>query len=252
MAEEEELSHAHGYSSHSSSLAKCINDVCNIALNTTGSEYYDNYHNHNFTVTMDTTTNYDVDLDLNFNFILNNNINNSGIDFGEDTRQVDPFRDGFNLTQYNQSHLSTIQSTPNTSIAMLCLMLGSVSNNITTRTRTSSYPNPVFGDLRNVFTMLLSSINCSDDVSDYDEYEYDYTDDDLPMEEVIPVSLLYGITLLVGVIGNLLVIAAVARDRRLRSITNIFLTSLATADLALLCFCVPVKVSASSRIEQNK
>ncbi|XP_055886243.1 pyroglutamylated RF-amide peptide receptor-like [Biomphalaria glabrata] len=76
------------------------------------------------------------------------------------------------------------------------------------------------------------------------DYDYSDYDNSIPLDELLPVSLVYGVTLIVGVIGNLLVIAAVARDRRLRSITNIFLTSLACADLTLLCFCVPVKCIA--------
>ncbi|XP_012940493.1 uncharacterized protein LOC106012339 [Aplysia californica] len=93
---------------------------------------------------------------------------------------------------------------------------------------------------------IISSIsnNCSNSDYSSDDYFYDYSsaDSSVPLDEILPVSLVYGVTLVIGVVGNLLVIAAVARDRRLRSITNIFLTSLASADLALLCFCVPVKV----------
>lgn len=111
--------------------------------------------------------------------------------------------------------------------------------------------------LFNTNTHLHPHHNCSNsnysNVSDYEEYVYDYSnaDQSLPLDEVLPVSLLYGITLVVGVVGNLLVIAAVARDRRLRSITNIFLCSLATADLALLCFCVPVKVGDQETLGVN-
>lgn len=101
----------------------------------------------------------------------------------------------------------------------------------TDHTSTASNVNSTFGD--NIF--------CCNNTTEV-EYDYDNADTTVPLEELLPVSFVYGITLIVGVVGNILVITAVARDRRLRSITNIFLTSLACADLTLLLFCVPVKV----------
>lgn len=120
--------------------------------------------------------------------------------------------------------------------------------------------NPVGIQDLNITGASINSSNClglaGNETSNYGnihvegDYFYDYGNEDLPLplDEIVPVSLVYGSTLVVGVVGNLLVIAAVARDRRLRSITNLFLTSLACADLALLCFCVPVKVGFANGV----
>ena len=78
----------------------------------------------------------------------------------------------------------------------------------------------------------------------YDEYIYDYSETEtaLPLFEIIPVTIIYGITFIVGVIGNTLVIFSIVRYKRMRNVTNVFLTSLASADLLLVLLCVPVKV----------
>ncbi len=90
-----------------------------------------------------------------------------------------------------------------------------------------------------------SSVNGSNK-SDYYYYMYDYDDsiNNIPMEEFIPVALVYGLTLAIGVVGNFLVIFSIARYRRMQNVTNIFLTSLSSADLLLILICVPIKVSA--------
>lgn len=88
-----------------------------------------------------------------------------------------------------------------------------------------------------------------EDYYDYNYTFYNYTYDyeeaisHLPLEEFIPVVTFYVITGLVGLIGNLLVVFAIANFPRMRSITNWFLLSLACADLLLVLVCVPVKVS---------
>lgn len=51
--------------------------------------------------------------------------------------------------------------------------------------------------------------------------------------------VIYTVILLVGVIGNILVIIVVSRYRDMRNATNLLLTNLSIADLFLLIFCVP-------------
>ena len=79
----------------------------------------------------------------------------------------------------------------------------------------------------------------------YDEYcDYDYDSTAMvPVEELVPVAIVYGFTMIFGVIGNTLVIVSVARFKKMQNVTNMFLLSLASADLLLVLICVPVKVN---------
>ncbi|KAK3091317.1 hypothetical protein FSP39_018886 [Pinctada imbricata] len=90
--------------------------------------------------------------------------------------------------------------------------------------------------LTNVTNMTISNKTTSDD--------YDYDFDYLPLEEMIPVTIIYSITLILGLVGNILVILSVARYKKMQNVTNIFLLSLASADLLLIVICVPVKCVA--------
>ena len=60
--------------------------------------------------------------------------------------------------------------------------------------------------------------------------------------ETVLVSIVYILTFIFGSVGNSLVIAVILKYRRMRSVTNIFLLSLAVADLLLVLVCVPTKV----------
>ncbi|XP_050402816.1 allatostatin-A receptor [Patella vulgata] len=77
-------------------------------------------------------------------------------------------------------------------------------------------------------------------------YEYDYEEsvNNIPLDELIPASITYSLTLLIGVIGNTLVIFSISYYKRMRSTTNVFLLSLACADLLLVLVCVPIKFAA--------
>ncbi|GFQ65379.1 QRFP-like peptide receptor [Trichonephila clavata] len=77
--------------------------------------------------------------------------------------------------------------------------------------------------------------------SGYLDYDRDESFSMYFLEELVPVAVIYGITLVVGLIGNLLIIYTVISFRRMRTISNVFLASLATADLLVVLICVPVK-----------
>ncbi len=79
-------------------------------------------------------------------------------------------------------------------------------------------------------------------------YDYDASVNNVPLDELVPNALGYGLTLILGLVGNTLVIVSVARYRRMQNVTNIFLLSLASADLLLVLICLPVKVTLSCNI----
>ena len=63
-----------------------------------------------------------------------------------------------------------------------------------------------------------------------------------PHPEEIIILFFFSLTLLLGVLGNAMILWAVLGFREMKSPTNIFLASLAVADLLLCVICLPVKV----------
>ena len=56
------------------------------------------------------------------------------------------------------------------------------------------------------------------------------------------IVIIFSITFIMGILGNILIIIAVAKKMTIKSPTNTFLASLATTDLILITICLPVKV----------
>lgn len=90
-----------------------------------------------------------------------------------------------------------------------------------------------------------SSVEDDDDLPD--DYDYEESATRYDLADLVPTATVYGSTLLLGLVGNLLIVYTVARFQRMRSISNIFLASLATADLLIVLLCIPVKVRIHSR-----
>ncbi|XP_066948305.1 galanin receptor 2a-like isoform X2 [Macrobrachium rosenbergii] len=59
----------------------------------------------------------------------------------------------------------------------------------------------------------------------------------------VPIVVTHALTFLVGVSGNSIIVASMARDKGTRNVTSWFLVSLAVADLLLLLLCVPLETT---------
>jgi hypothetical protein len=81
---------------------------------------------------------------------------------------------------------------------------------------------------------------------DLDSLKQPWTDKD---GHFWPTILVYGLTFVVGLIGNILVVYAVICSRKLRSITASFMISLAVADLLFLVVCVPYNTVEFVKLE---
>lgn len=119
-------------------------------------------------------------------------------------------------------------------------LVGNTKMTMTSISFTTNYENVTFVPM--VFENTTLNENITLDPFDY-EYDFNSSMGYLPLAELVPVTLVFGITLLFGLIGNILVIVSVARFKKMQTVTNVFLLSLATADLLLVVVCIPVKVS---------
>lgn len=97
-------------------------------------------------------------------------------------------------------------------------------------------------------SLFAGSSNLSLNNTDSDEFEYEYDFNESSgiffWDELVPTLVVYGLTLVLGVVGNSLIVFTIVRYRRMKSATNVFLASLASADLLLIAVCIPVKVCA--------
>ncbi|XP_052120550.1 QRFP-like peptide receptor [Frankliniella occidentalis] len=96
---------------------------------------------------------------------------------------------------------------------------------------------------------LLDAAEPTEDFGMNDEYG-NYTEADLiefmnqyDWLEVVPTMTVYCLIMLLGLAGNALIIFTTQRYRRMQSTTNVFLSSLAVADLLLIIVCIPVKLA---------
>lgn len=95
------------------------------------------------------------------------------------------------------------------------------------------------------FSPLATASNSSSSNATIDHDEGDEEEDWLsPLRllgllTTVLVPLVFGVIVVVGIIGNLLVIAVVVTNQQMRNTTNVLILSLALADLLFIVLCVP-------------
>ena len=89
------------------------------------------------------------------------------------------------------------------------------------------------------------TLNISEE-EEYEYYDYDIEESFLTFDwsELGPSLVVFGLTFIIGILGNCLILIAVIRHTHVKkSPVNVFLGSLASADLLLILICLPLKVS---------
>ena len=88
----------------------------------------------------------------------------------------------------------------------------------------------------NEFNDLLNTSNLTIDIS---PNQTDSADVEITREQIVTLIVPYSVIFLLAIIGNALVIITLGANRRMRSVTNMFLLNLAISDLLLGVFCMP-------------
>ncbi|XP_077983708.1 cholecystokinin receptor type A-like [Glandiceps talaboti] len=85
---------------------------------------------------------------------------------------------------------------------------------------------------------------CTSLVQDVNDTDGDYPNMQMPTAAIDGrISLvLYSLIFLLAVVGNILVIVTLVQNKRMRTVTNIFLLSLAVSDLMFALFCMPMTI----------
>ncbi|GFG37653.1 hypothetical protein Cfor_02016, partial [Coptotermes formosanus] len=101
----------------------------------------------------------------------------------------------------------------------------------------------IYNNVTSYFSLKENKSKSSESNESVTDYVYDYEESHniFNWSELIPTLVVYGATMVIGIAGNSLIIFTICRYRRMKSTTNVFLASLASADLLLIIICIPVK-----------
>ena len=82
--------------------------------------------------------------------------------------------------------------------------------------------------------------NQNDSLVEYNATSPNFTQRSLPPPLGVEIRIiLYSIIFVLSIVGNALVILTLVQNRRMRTVTNVFLLNLSVSDLLLAVFCMP-------------
>ncbi|XP_068569900.1 cholecystokinin receptor type A [Cebidichthys violaceus] len=84
----------------------------------------------------------------------------------------------------------------------------------------------------------LNKILCNFGIKNISECEQERSPEPKDINQTVRI-VLYGLIFLLSLLGNSLIIAVLVRNRRMRTVTNLFLLSLAVSDLMVSLVCIP-------------
>ncbi|XP_042371255.1 cholecystokinin receptor type A-like, partial [Plectropomus leopardus] len=84
----------------------------------------------------------------------------------------------------------------------------------------------------------LNKILCNFGIKNITDCEEEPSREPKDINETVRI-VLYSLIFLLSVLGNSLIIAVLVRNRRMRTVTNLFLLSLAVSDLMVSLVCIP-------------
>ena len=130
-------------------------------------------------------------------------------------------------------------------------------NNYYTTSTSDNYYLSNLNNNNNYYTSSVSGINNGSSISYHQDYNNisffneNGTCVEPFMNESIQINWLhetpplvvYCLTYVIGVAGNCLIIFTIASYKKMKSTINVFLASLASADLLFILICIPIKVS---------
>ena len=98
--------------------------------------------------------------------------------------------------------------------------------------------NDVNITLRNEGAMdICTNLSCQNTVNQRDMFK----SPPLKLEDIITLPF-YSLIFIISILGNLLVILTLIQNKRMRTVTNVFLLNLSVSNLLLAVFCMPFTI----------